>query len=181
MSLCLTALLSRATDCWISHLQWEIQQQLNQLTSGANSELLHKLAISCQEEEVENLPSDDITEMELFDFIFDFLRSKWLKSLEDQGMSRLLIGGRCMVNCYLDGVKLLMLLDSGTQASIVENFWVQKALPNVTIKPLESVLSDHPLKVTVTHWIAVPLDGWIEVLLEITSSKQASVLFMFPS
>lgn len=73
-----------------------------------------------------------------------------------------------------------MLLDSGTQASIVENFWVQKALPNVTIKPLESVLSDHPLKVTVTNWIAVPLDGWIEVLLEITSSKQASVALYVP-
>lgn len=108
MSLCLTALLSRATDfscpgmaTW-HDLQWEIQQQLNQLTSGANSELLHKLAIS----EVENLPHDDVTEMELFDFIFDFLRSERLKSLEDQGMSRLLIGGRYMVNCYLDGVKL---------------------------------------------------------------------------
>lgn len=82
MSLCLTALLSRATDfsypgmaTW-HDLQWEIQQQLNQLTSGSNSELLHKLAISCQEEEVENLPRDDVTEMELFDFIFDFLRSK---------------------------------------------------------------------------------------------------------
>lgn len=112
MSLCLTALLSRATDfsypgmaTW-HDLQWEIQQQLNQLTSGANSELLHKLAISWQEEEVENLPRDDVTEIELFDFIFDFLRSKQLKSLEDQGMSPLLIGGRCMVNCYLDGVKL---------------------------------------------------------------------------
>ncbi len=72
-------------------LQWEIQQKLHQLTSVANRDLLYKLAVSCQEEVVEDLPDDDSTEVELFDFIVDFLRSKQLKSLEDQGMSRLLV------------------------------------------------------------------------------------------
>ncbi|KAL4008811.1 hypothetical protein ACER0C_002663 [Sarotherodon galilaeus] len=71
-------------------LQWEIQNQLHQLTRVANRDLLHKLAVSCQEEEVEDVPGEDATEVELFDFIVDFLRSKRLKSLEDQGMSRLL-------------------------------------------------------------------------------------------
>lgn len=71
-------------------LQWEIQNQLHQLTRAANRDLLHKLAVLCQEEEVEDVPGEDATEVELFDFIVDFLRSKRLKSLEDQGMSRLL-------------------------------------------------------------------------------------------
>ncbi|XP_076733443.1 uncharacterized protein LOC143413911 [Maylandia zebra] len=71
-------------------LQWEIQNQLHQLTRAANRDLLHKLAALCQEEEVEDVPGEDATEVELFDFIVDFLRSKRLKSLEDQGMSRLL-------------------------------------------------------------------------------------------
>uniref|UniRef100_A0A8C6LSZ5 Gypsy retrotransposon integrase-like protein 1 n=2 Tax=Nothobranchius TaxID=28779 RepID=A0A8C6LSZ5_NOTFU len=91
-----------------------------------------------------------------------------------------LIGGRCMVTCYLDGVKLQMLLDSGAQVSIVEKSWVQKALPNVTIRPLESLFSDHPLKVTAANGTEVPFEGWIEVLLEITSSRHGSVAIYVP-
>lgn len=72
-------------------LQWEIQQQLHQLTKAANREVLYKLAEACKDETTEALPGDDSSDVELFDFIVDYLRSKQLKSLEDQGMSRLLV------------------------------------------------------------------------------------------
>lgn len=91
-----------------------------------------------------------------------------------------LIGGRCTVTCQLNGVKLQMLLDSGAQVSIVEKSWVQKALPNVTIQPLESLLPEHPLKVTAANGREVPFDGWIEVLLEIKSLKYGSVALYVP-
>lgn len=73
-----------------------------------------------------------------------------------------------------------MLLDSGAQVSIVEKSWVQKALPNVTIQPLESLLPEHPLKVTAANGTEVPFDGWIEVLLEIKSLKYGSVALYVP-
>lgn len=91
-----------------------------------------------------------------------------------------LIGGRCMISCLLNGEKLQMLLDSGAQVSIVEKSWVQTALPNVKIQPLESLLSDHPLKVTAANGTDVPFEGWIEVLLEITSSLYGSVSLYVP-
>lgn len=72
-------------------LRWDIQQQLHQLASSANKDLLYKLAVSCQDEVEEDLPGVESTEVELFDFIVDFLRSKQLRSLEDQGMARLLV------------------------------------------------------------------------------------------
>lgn len=90
------ALKKEATECRnpemaaLRDLQWDIQQQLHQLASSANTDLFYKLAASCQEEVVEDLPGMESTEVELFDFIVDFLRSKQLKSLEDQGLARLL-------------------------------------------------------------------------------------------
>lgn len=70
-------------------LTWEIQQALHQLTSSHNRALLCKLAESFKEEVGEDLPGAESTEVELFDFIVDFLRSPQVKDLEDQGMSRL--------------------------------------------------------------------------------------------
>ncbi len=111
--------------------------------------------------------------------------SSFTKSLKQNSVSKgkrvaQLIGGRCMVTCHLDGVELQMLLDSGAQVSIVEKSWVQKALPNVRIQPLERLLPDHPLRVIAANGTDVPFDGWIEVLLEITSSKHGSVALYVP-
>lgn len=71
-------------------LRWEIEQELHQLTSAHNRDLLDKLAESFKDEVREGLPGADSTDVELYDFIVDFLRSPQLKNLEDQGMSRLL-------------------------------------------------------------------------------------------
>lgn len=73
-----------------------------------------------------------------------------------------------------------MLLDSGAQVSIVEKSWVETVLPNVKIQPLESLLSDHPLKVTAANGTDVPFEGWIDVLLEITSAQHGSVSLYVP-
>lgn len=75
----------------LHELQWEIQQLLHQLIDDARRDLLHQLAVSCQDEVGEEAPEEDSTAEELFDFIVDFLRSKQLRRLEDQGMSRLLV------------------------------------------------------------------------------------------
>lgn len=85
-----------------------------------------------------------------------------------------------MIHCQLNGVKLQMLLDSGAQVSIVEKSWVQTALPDVKIQPLASLLPNHPLKVTAANGTDVPFEGWIEVLLEITSSQHGSVSLYVP-
>lgn len=75
----------------VQDLRWEIQQLLHQLTSAANSSLLYKIAVSCKDEMEKDWPGEDATNAELLDFIVDFVRSKQLKGLEDQGMARLLI------------------------------------------------------------------------------------------
>lgn len=48
---------------------------------------------------------------------------------------------------------------------------METALPNVTIQPLESLLPDHPLKLTAANGTDVPFDGWIEVLEAVIALK----------
>uniref|UniRef100_A0AAV2J0U7 Uncharacterized protein n=1 Tax=Knipowitschia caucasica TaxID=637954 RepID=A0AAV2J0U7_KNICA len=52
--------------------------------------MLQKLAASIKED-VEEVSGDDASAVELYDFIMEFVRSDKLMSLEDEGMSSLLI------------------------------------------------------------------------------------------
>lgn len=70
-------------------LLWDIQKELHRLISASRTDLLYRLAVSCEAEATEDLPEGGATEIEIFDFIVDFLKGEQLKHLEDQGMARL--------------------------------------------------------------------------------------------
>lgn len=91
-----------------------------------------------------------------------------------------LIGRRCMVSCAIDDVPVQMLFDSGAQVTIVGRDWVEKALPNVKIQPLEALLTDGPLEVSAANGTNVPFSGWIDVTLEMLSASQGSVAVQVP-
>lgn len=75
----------------LQELRRAIQRQLHQLISSASTDVLRQLAVSINDEVKEDLPGDDAREVELYDFIVDFLKGDELASQEDQGMTRLLI------------------------------------------------------------------------------------------
>ncbi|KAJ4944415.1 hypothetical protein JOQ06_012959, partial [Pogonophryne albipinna] len=75
----------------IKDLRRHIQRQLHQLINFNESDVLYKLAAWIDDEAKEELPGDDATDVEHYDFIVDFLKSDQLASQEDQGMSRLLV------------------------------------------------------------------------------------------
>lgn len=91
-----------------------------------------------------------------------------------------LIGSRCMITCHLNGVRAQMLLDSGAQVSIVGWVWLKQYLPNIEIQPLESLLADSQFHVTAANGTTVPFDGWVKVLLEISSGKQNKIAIQVP-
>lgn len=86
-----------------------------------------------------------------------------------------LIGKRCMLTCYLNGVKTDMLPDSGAQVTILEKSWLEKNLPAVKIQSLENLLPDVPLRITAANGTDVPFEGWTELLVEIKSAKYGQV------
>ncbi|KAJ8406029.1 hypothetical protein AAFF_G00309170 [Aldrovandia affinis] len=59
--------------------------------SSAKTDVIYKIATSFQDEVLGGLPGEGASDVELYDFIVDFLRSEQLRNLEDQGMARLLV------------------------------------------------------------------------------------------
>lgn len=80
-----------------------------------------------------------------------------------------LIGKRCMLTCYLNGVKTDMLLDSGAQVTVLEKSWLEKHLPNAKIRDL---LPDVLLRITAANGTDVPFEGCVEILVEMKSAKR---------
>ena len=73
-----------------------------------------------------------------------------------------------------------MLLDSGSQVTMVERAWIDKALPNVRIQPLESLFSEQPLEITAANGTDVPFDGWVAVELQVCSENYGHVKIQVP-
>ncbi|KAK7930596.1 hypothetical protein WMY93_006991 [Mugilogobius chulae] len=71
-------------------LQRSIQKQLHQLINSAEDDVLRLLAASIKDEAEEDVPGDDASAVELYDFIMVYVKSDRLTSLEDEGMSSLL-------------------------------------------------------------------------------------------
>lgn len=92
-----------------------------------------------------------------------------------------LIGKRCMVSCSVNGVPHQMLLDSGAQVTIVGREWVEKALPDVKIQPLDSLLDKQPLEISAANGTEVPYDGWAEIDLQIGSIRQGQLTIKVPA
>lgn len=80
-----------------------------------------------------------------------------------------------MLTCYLNGVKAGMLLDSGTQVTILAKSWLDKHLTNNRIESPGDLLPDNLLKITATKGTDVPFEGWVKVLVEIKSAKHGRV------
>ncbi len=97
----------------LRELRWEIEKQLHLLVSSSNCNALYKVARCCAEEEGGVVPGVEATEVELYDFIVDFIRGEQLQSLEDQGMARLLT--------LHDLVRELTSTEKGFASNIEEN------------------------------------------------------------
>lgn len=91
-----------------------------------------------------------------------------------------LIGKRCMLTCYLDGVQTDMLLDSGAQVTILEKSWLEKHLPDAKIRPLRDLLPEDPLRITAANGTDVPFEGWAEITVGIKSEKHGQVAITVP-
>lgn len=91
-----------------------------------------------------------------------------------------LIGKRCMVSCAINGVPIKMLLDSGAQVTMVGRTWMEEALPNVKIQPLDALLLDEPLTIAAANGTDVPFDGWAEVELQVCSKNYGNVTIQVP-
>lgn len=92
-----------------------------------------------------------------------------------------LIGKRCMVSCLVNGVPHQMLLDSGAQVTLVGRAWIEEALPDVLIQPLETLLDKEPLEIAAANGTEVPFDGWAEIELQLGGTSQGQLTIKVPA
>ncbi|CAB4027151.1 Hypothetical predicted protein, partial [Paramuricea clavata] len=74
-----------------------------------------------------------------------------------------LVGKKCSVKCFLNGVESTALCDTGAQVSIVPRDWVLKNLPKAQLRIVESLLRASELDLKTANGTALPYDGWIEI------------------
>lgn len=104
----------------------------------------------------------------------------WKNHQSSKTRAAQLIGRKCMLSCWLNGVLTEMLLDTGAQVSMVGKTWVEKFLPNVPIKPIEDLLSDHQLYITAANGCEIPFVGWIEVFFKLKSNGLGTFAIRVP-
>ncbi|CAB4003088.1 Hypothetical predicted protein [Paramuricea clavata] len=74
-----------------------------------------------------------------------------------------LIGKKCTVKCFLNGMESTALWDTGAQISIVSHDWVLKNLPKAELRTVESLLGASELDLKAANGTALPYDGWIDI------------------
>lgn len=63
---------------------------------------------------------------------------------------------------------------------MAERAWIEKAVPNIKIQPLKSLLSDQPLGIAAANGTDVLFDAWADIDLQICSENYRCVTFEVP-
>ena len=108
--------------------------------------------------ELSNLHEQKLRE----NFVDDGVYACHLSPRETAVITRL-VGGKCTVQCLLNGMKTTALWDTGAQVSIVSSAWLQEHLPKAKIQGVEELLGVNELELKAANGTALPYCGWTEI------------------
>ena len=91
-----------------------------------------------------------------------------------------LIGKRCMVSCYLDGVKTQALWDTGSQVCLINDTWRKKCIPKVKVRSTEELLGPGSLVGKAVNQTDIPFLGWVEVTFQVDPSHAPEFTLQVP-
>ena len=75
-----------------------------------------------------------------------------------------LIGRQAIIQCYLDGLAVHALLDTGAQVSMIDRSWKNKHLPHLETRPIDELMKeDDELEVYAVNGGLIPFDGWVAI------------------
>lgn len=78
-----------------------------------------------------------------------------------------LIGKKALTKCFLNGLAVSALVDTGAQVSIVDHFWKETYLPDLDIRALYELMEDEErLKVYAVNGDLIPFDGWVGITVK---------------
>lgn len=92
-----------------------------------------------------------------------------------------LVGGKCLLKCYMNGYAVSVLLDTGAQVSILDHAWRERYLPNHKVRPLVELMgAERGLDVVAVNGEVIPFDGWIEVQVDLPGDGHSNPSIRVP-
>ena len=82
-----------------------------------------------------------------------------------------LIGRKCTVDCFLDGVKSKVLWDTGAQVTIVSKSWLDELFPEKELKDVSELLG-HELFLTVANNTRLDFLGYVEIVFKLADGAK---------
>ncbi|KAF4110497.1 hypothetical protein G5714_007528 [Onychostoma macrolepis] len=82
-----------------------------------------------------------------------------------------LIGEKCMVNCFFDGVPTQALWDTGSQVCLMNEKWRKEHLPHTRLRSLEEILGPGSLTGRAVNQTVIPFESWVEVTFKLGTDK----------
>lgn len=91
-------------------------------------------------------------------------------SLHRQAKLRALIGKKCMVDCFFEGVATQALWDTGSQVTIINESWKKANLPHIRLRSIEELLGeDETLVGKAANQTPIPFAGWVQLKFKLSS------------
>lgn len=91
-------------------------------------------------------------------------------SLRRQAKLKALIGKKCMVDCFFEGVATQALWDTGSQVTIINESWRKSCLPHIRLRSMKELLDeDETLVGKAANQTPIPFAGWVELKFQLGS------------
>ena len=92
-----------------------------------------------------------------------------------------LVGRRALTHCYLNGLAVTALLDTGAQVSMIDRDWRNKYLPDITVRPLSEIAGDEEeLTVYAVNGEVLPFDGWVALAVNLKGNENPNLSITVP-
>lgn len=85
-----------------------------------------------------------------------------------------LIGKRAKIQCNLNGLAVNVLLDTGTQVSMISHAWKEINLPNLDIKAISKIVEGIE-ELYVINEELIFFYGWVPITLNLPGNKDPSL------
>lgn len=90
-------------------------------------------------------------------------------SAKDQTV-RELVGKKCIIKCFLNGLITQALWDTGSQICAIDEVWKENYLPDVQIRDVVELQDPlDPLHIEAANGTDMPYSGWLEVPFKLTT------------
>ena len=88
-----------------------------------------------------------------------------------------LVGRRCEVRCWLNGLETKGLWDTGAMISGISRGWLREKFPDLEVRDVRELL-DEPLDIRSANQGKMPFEGWVELSVQMSTGPSIPVPFL---